>query len=432
MTVERGYKELRQKGVTLQLLWQEYKEAAPDGYQYSQFCKLYREWEGKLDLTLRQVHRAGEKLFVDYAGKTVPIINPQTGKATQAQIFVAVLGASNYTYAEATWKQDLASWIGSHVRALEYLGGVPEIIVPDNTRTGIYNPCRYEPDINKTYLEMAHHYGTVVIPTRTRRPKDKAKVEAGVLVVERWILAALRKWTFFSLEELNEAISGLLEKLNTRRFKKLDTTRKQLFLTVDKPCLRPLPERRYEFAEWKKARVNIDYHIEIYGHYYSVPYQLVHKEVECRITSSTVEIIFKGRRVVAHQRSWLKGYFTTLSEHRPKSHREYLEWTPSRIVDWAKSNGPYTGKVVEKILESKPHPEQGYRSSLGIIRLGKQYTQERLEAACKRAFMFKAFSYKSVKSILKTGLDRKSIQEHEEEQKSIDHQNVRGAGYYKD
>jgi len=427
------HKELRRKGVTLQLLWDEYKEANLDGYQYSQFCKLYREWEGKLDVTLRQEHRAGEKLFVDHAGQTVPITDRRTGKKTQAQIFVAVLGASNYSYVEATLRQDLPSWIAAHVRAFEHFGGVTEIIVPDNTTTGVTHPCRYEPDLNLTYHEMALHYGTAVIPTRSGKPRDKAKVEAGVLVVERWILAALRNWTFFSIEELNEAIASLLERLNTRKFKKLDTSRKELFLTLDKPALKPLPTRPYEFAEWKKARVNIDYHIEIYEHYYSVPYQLVHKEVECRITSSTVEVIYKGRRITAHKRSSLKGAFTTLAEHRPKSHQKYLEWTPSRIINWAKKNGLYTGKVVEKILETKPHPEQGYRSCLGIIRLGERYSTERVEEACKRAYIFNASSYKSIKSILKTGLDRKPIKAIKtEEPTSISHPNLRGGKYYRD
>jgi len=427
------HKERRRPHVTLQLLWGEYKAVHPNGYQYSQFCKLYRDWAKKLDVVMRQEHRAGEKLFVDYAGQTFPITDPKTGETRPAQIFVAVLGASSYSYAEATLRQDLRCWIDAHVRALEFFKGVPEIIVPDNTTTGVKNPCRYEPDLNPTYHDMALHYSTTVIPARVGKPRDKAKVEVGVQVVERWILAALRHRTFFGLEELNQAIKERLVELNNRKFKKLGTSRRELFLTLDQPALKALPPQRYEYAEWKKALVNIDYHIEIYKHYYSVPYQLVHQQVECRITASTLEIFHKGRRVASHKRSVRIGGFTTLAEHRPKSHQKYLEWTPSRIIQWAKQHGPYTGQVVAKILELKPHPEQGYRSCLGIIRLGKQYSSERMEAACQRACLFRTFSYKSVKSILKSGLDRRPLAElQEEETKPVQHENIRGAQYYGD
>jgi len=426
------HRELRRKGVTLQLLWEEYREVWPEGYRYSRFCELYRRWKGKLDVTLRQEHRAGEKVFVDYAGQTVPVVDGSTGEVREASIFVAVLGASNYTYAEASQGQDLASWISSHVRAFEYFGGVPEIIVPDNLRTGISRSCRYEPDLNPTYNDMAVHYGTCVIPARVRAPRDKAKVEAGVQLVECWILARLRNRTFFSMEELNEVISDLLESLNTRKFKKLDTTRRALFLSMEKPALKSLPRSRYEYAQWKKARVNIDYHIEVEGHYYSVPYQLVHKAVEVRYTSTTLEVIYKGRRVATHRRSYRRGAFTSLNEHRPRSHQKYLEWTPSRIIRWARDTGPHTAKVVETILRTRPHPEQGYRSCLGILRLGRRYTGERLEAACARAAKLRAFSYKSVKSILATGLDREPVKDDSEtkDRPSVHHDNVRGAEYY--
>jgi len=429
---EHIHRELRRKGVTLQLLWEEYREACPEGYGYSRFCELYREWKGKLDVTLRQEHRAGEKVFVDYAGQTVPVVDGSTGEVREASIFVAVLGASNYTYAEASCGQDLASWISSHVRAFEYFGGVPEIIVPDNLRTGISRSCRYEPDLNPTYNDMAVHYGTCVIPARVRAPRDKAKVEAGVQLVECWILARLRNRTFFSMEELNEVISDLLESLNTRKFKKLDTTRRALFLSMEKPALKSLPRSRYEYAQWKKARVNIDYHIEVEGHYYSVPYQLVHKAVEVRYTSTMLEVIYKGRRVATHRRSYRRGAFTTLNEHRPRSHQKYLEWTPSRIIRWSQDTGPHTAKVVETILRTRPHPEQGFRSCLGILRLGRRYTGERLEAACARAAKLRAFSYKSVKSILATGLDREPVKDDSEtkDRPSVHHDNVRGAEYY--
>jgi len=395
------YRELKRKSVTLNLLWYEYKQANPDGYQYSRFCELYRGWVKKLDVSLRQEHRAGEKLFIDYAGQTVPIVNRTTGEITQAQIFLAVLGASNYTYAEAAPSQELPFWIKSHVRAFKFFGGVPQILVPDNLKSGVTHPCRYEPDINPTYQDLAEHYGTVVIPARSRKPKDKAKAEVGVLIVERWILAAIRNHTFFSIAELNKEISQRLPDLNNRKFQKLDNTRRSLFLTVDQPALQAIPSSAYEYAEWKKARVNVDYHVDIFRHYYSVPFQLAKEQVDARVTDSTVEILFKIRRVASHVRKFQEGGFATLPEHMPKSHQKHLEWTPSRIINWAGKNGPRTQKLVSHILENKPHPEQGFRSCLGIMRLAKQYSPERLEAACDRALAIKGYSYKNVKSILR-------------------------------
>ena len=305
------HRELRRKGVTLTLLWHEYKAAHPEGFQYSWFCDQYRAWAGKLDVVMRQEHRAGEKLFVDYAGQTVEVVDPRTGEIREAQVFVAVLGASNYTYAEATWTQQLPDWIEAHVRAFEFLGSVPELIVPDNLRSGITKAHRYEPDVNPTYADLANHYGVAVLPARARRPRDKAKAEAGVLLVERWILAVLRHRTFFSLQELNREIARLLERLNARPFKQLPGSRRELFDQFDRPALRPLPAQPYEFAEWKKVLVNIDYHVEVDGHYYSVPYALVRKKLEARFSARTVECFHKGQRVASHPRSYLKGHHTT-------------------------------------------------------------------------------------------------------------------------
>lgn len=430
--MEYLYRELKRKSVTMQLLWYEYKQANPDGYQYSQLSNLYRQWVKKLDLTLRQEHRAGEKLFIDYAGQTVSVVDPKTGEITEAEIFLATLGASNYTFAEASLSQELPSWIKSHVHAFEFFGGVAEILVPDNLKAGVTNPCRYEPDINPTYQDLAEHYGTTVIPARSRRPKDKAKVESAVFVAERWILAALRNHTFFSLNELNQAIAEKLHDLNNRKFQKLNTTRRQLFETIDRSALKSLPSRPYEYAEWKKARVNIDYHIEIDRHYYSVPYQLAREQVDVRLTSSTVEVLFKNKRVASHQRDYRKGAFTTLTEHMPKSHQRYLEWAPSRIIRWAEKNGPKTQKLIARILDSRAHPEQGYRSSFGIMRLGKAYSPERLEAACERALFINAYSYKSVQSILKKGLDQQPfLFEQIENVKPFNHHNIRGKHYYR-
>jgi transposase len=430
-SMEYLFRELKRKGVTLHLLWYEYKQAHPGGYQYSQFCHLYRQWVKRLDVTLRQEHRAGEKLFVDYAGQTVPIIDPSTGEVIQAQIFIATLGASSYTYAEASATQDLPSWINSHVHAFNFFQGVPEILVPDNLKAGVTHPCRYEPDINPTYQDLAQHYGTTVIPARAGKARDKAKVESAVLVAERWILATLRNHTFFSVAELNKAIAQRVDELNNRRFQKLDTTRRVLFDTIDKPALRPLPDYPYEYAEWKKARVNIDYHIEINRHYYSVPYQLIKAQVDVRVTSHTVEVLFKSSRIASHRRSYRPGGFTTLWEHMPKSHQRYLEWSPSRIIRWAGENGPKTKKLVTQIMDSRPHPEQGFRSCLGIMRLAKRYCPDRLENACARALAINGLSYKTVESILKNGLDQQPlIVEQTEDLTPGTHHNIRGRKYY--
>jgi len=384
-SMEYLFRELKRKRVTLQLLWYEYKQVNPEGYQYSQFCHLYRQWVKKLDVTLRQEHRAGEKLFIDYAGQTAPIVDRSTGEIIEAQIFIATLGASNYTFAEATVSQDLPSWINSHVRAFEFFQGVAEILVPDNLKAGVSSPCRYEPDINPTYQDLAQHYGAVVIPARPGKARDKAKVESAVLVAERWILAALRNHTFFGLHELNKAIGEKLGEFNNRKFQKLETTRSKLFETLDKPALKPLPSRPYEYAEWKKARVNIDYHVEVNRHYYSVPYQLARQQVDVRLTSTTVEILFKNRRLTSHKRSYVPGQHTTLNEHMPKSHQRYREWTPSRIIRWAGENGPKTKKLVSRILDSRrldqqpllfDHSENTSPLSHDNIR-GKHYYQQK-------------------------------------------------------
>lgn len=424
------HKELQtHKHVTLQLLWQEYKQADPDGYQYSQFCERYRRWAKKTDLVLRQTHRAGEKLFVDYAGQTVPVIDPKTGDEQPAIVFVAVLGASNYTYADATLTADLESWIGSNVGAMEYIGGCPEVLVPDNLKTGVKQPSRYEPDLNPTYQEMAMHYGVAVIPARVRKPRDKAKVEAGVLVVERWILAALRKRTFFSIGELNKAIKELLEKLNTRQFRKMAGSRRERFEQLDKPALRPLPTSRFEFAHWKWTRVTNDYHVELDEHYYSVPNSLFGKLVEIRYTALTVEVLHRGVRVASHARSNTPG-ITTVEDHRPESHRRYLEWTPDRLASWAAHSGAATAGVVEQVLSSASHREQGLRSCLGLVRLGDRFGTQRLEAACERALRFNACSYKSILSILKTGMDRMPQEETPAANAPIVHDNLRDPAYF--
>lgn len=424
------HRELKRKGVTLQLLWLEYKEREPDGLQYSRFCERYREWRGRIDVVLRQEHRAGEKVFVDYAGQTVPVISRETGEMREAQIFVGVLGASNYTYAEACESQDLSEWIGAHARMYEYFGGVPAMTVPDNVKSGVKHACHYEPDLNPTYQELATHYGTAVLPTRKAKPRDKAKVEAGVLLVERWILARLRNQTFFSFAELNREILRLLEILNNRPFQKIPGTRRSLFEALDRPALLPLPESRYEYAEWKKARVNIDYHIDVLGHYYSVPYTLARQAVDVRITRHTIEVYHDGKRVAAHVRSRRQGGFTSEDTHRPKSHQKHLEWTPSRIIRWAEQTGFHTAELARRIMEDRPHPEQGYRACLGLMRLGDRYGKDRLESACRRAIHIRGISYRSVHSILQNGLDRMPLEVQNALALPQAHENLRGADYY--
>lgn len=418
--------------LTLYLVWEEYRQANPEGYRYSRFCELYRRWQRRLDVVLRQEHRAGEKLFVDYAGDTVPIIHPQTGEVRQAALFVAVLGASNYSFAEATESQTLPDWIGSHIRAFEFFGGTPKLVVPDNPRSGVSRACRYEPDLNRTYHEMAVHYGVGVLPARPYKARDKAKVEAGVLVVERWILAALRHRRFFSLAELNQAIAELLVRLNQRPFRKREGCRASLFAAADRPALQPLPAERYQFSEWRTARVNIDYHVEADRHYYSVPYQLTGEQVEVRSTSTTVEIFYHGQRVASHVRSREPYQATSVDEHRPHSHQQHLAWPPSRLLDWAQTNGPATAGLFQQILASKPHPEMGYRSCLGIMRLSKKYTAERVEAAAARALLLNVCSYRSVKSMLERGLDRQPVPPggSAPARTPIQHSNIRGPRYF--
>ena len=424
------HRELHRKGVTLALLWLEYREHHPDGFGDSWFCQAYRTWQGHLDLVMRQEHRAGEKLFVDFPGMTLPITDPDRGEVWQAELFVAVLGASSYTYAEALPSQELPHWIAGHVHAFEAFEGCTRIIVPDNLRSAVRQAHRYEPDINRTYAEMAAHYGCAVIPARARKPRDKAKVETGVLQAERWILAALRHRTFFSLAEANAAVAERVAWLNARPFKKLPGSRQTMFEAIDRPALRPLPTRPYEYATWKTATVNVDYHVEVERHWYSVPYGLVGQPCDVRVTAGIIEVLHRGHRVASHRRSAQQGRFTTLTEHMPEAHRRHAEWTPGRIIAWAERSGPATGRLVSAIMASRPHPEQGFRSCLGIMRLGRRYGDERLEAAAARALVIGAHSYRSVESILKAGLDAMPLPGSEPVTSIGDHANVRGPGYY--
>lgn len=424
------HQELKRKRVTLLLLWQEYKALTPEGLQDSQFCEAYRQWVGHLDLVMRQSHRAGETLFVDYAGQTMPVVNALTGEVRDATLFIAVLGASNYTFAEATWSQSLPDGIGSHVRAFAARGGVPQIVVPDNLKAAVSRAHRYEPTLNRTYADLAQHYGVALVPARPARPRDQAKVEVGVQIVERWILARLRHHIFFSRPELNTTIAELLVLLNQRPFKKLPGSRQSVFEALDRPALRSLPAQPYAYAEWKLVRVNIDYHVDVDGHYYSVPYRLVKQQLEARLSAQVVEIFHKGTRVASHQRSPLKGRHSTVAAHMPKAHQQYAEWTPQRLVLWAAKTGEATARVVATILTSRPHPQQGFRACLGLMRLGKRYGEDRLEAACRRALRIGACSYKSIESILKHDLDQQPLPGQPPAAPVITHDNIRGAQYY--
>jgi transposase len=425
------HRELRRKGVTLMLLWLEYKDVHPDGWGYSRFCFHYRAWQGHLDVVMRQEHRAGEKLFVDFPGDRLPIYDRRSGDVSfMAELFVGVLGASSYLYAEAIASQGLGPWVMAHVHCFEFMGGVPRIVVCDNLRSGVTRAHRYEPDVNATYAELAEHYGVAIIPTRAFKPRDKAKVEAGVLLAERWILARLRNRRFYTLAEANEAIAELLVAINERPFKKMEGSRRSLFEDLERPALGPLPLERYEFARWRIGlKVNIDYHVDVDRHYYSVPYQLVGSRVDVRIGTRTVEIFFKSRRVASHLLERRQGGHSTEAAHMPESHRRHAEWTPSRIVEWAGRTGPSTAALVAALMESRRHPEQGYRSALGIIRLGDRYGTERTEAACARALTARALSFRSVESILRHGLDSQPLAEPVRRPHPR-HDNLRGPSYY--
>jgi transposase len=420
----------RNVNLTLTQLWLEYKEKHSDGYQYTQFCAYYRRWRGRLDYCMRQEHRAGEKTFIDYSDG-LAIVNHLTGELIPTQLFVAVWGASNYTYADATLSQTLPDWIGSHVRAFQYFGCLARMLVPDNLKSGVNKACFYEPELNPTYAEMAEHYGCAVLPARPYRPRDKAKAEVGVLIAQRWILAVLRQRTFYSLTELNAAIRECLERLNTRPMRRLGKSRRDLFETIDRPNALPLPPKAYEYAEWLKATVNIDYHIEIDHHYYSISFQLLRERLDVRLTATTVEAFHKGERVAAHVRSYVRGAHTTLREHMPPEHQQYAEWSPSRFIQWAGKIGVATAQLVEKIMAARTYPEQGYRACMGIIHLGQHYEPERVEAAAKRAIKYNTCSFKSVSAILAAGLDRQTDAGETPRQLTLpEHGNIRGKGYY--
>jgi transposase len=424
--------ELRRVGVTLELLHLEYLEQFPEGFRYTKFCELYREWRKRRAATMRQIHVAGDKSFVDYSGKKPHIVDPVTGEQIEVELFVAVLGASSYTYAEATFTQQLPDWIGSNQRAFEFFGGVTRAVVPDQLKCAVTKACRYDPQIQRTFDEFATHYGTTVLPARPAKPRDKAKVEVAVQVAQRWILARLRNQVFFSLDELNARIRELLDDLNNREMRVYHASRRELFERLERAVLRPLPGEPYDYAEWRRVTLNVDYHAVFEDHFYSAPHTLLHEELWLRAAAATIRIFHGGKQVALHARSWVKFGHTTKNEHMPLSHREHAEWTPGRILHWAEGVGQNTALLTRAIIEEKPHPEHGYRSCLGIIRLAKKYGNDRVDAACARAYLAGARSYRHVASILRHGLDRAPALEIAPggPGPALSHQNIRGRDYY--
>ncbi len=422
-------RELKRPGVNLQILWDEYRAIHPDGYAYSRFCQLFREFERRLSPTMRQQHVAGQKAFVDYSGKRVPIADPLTGEVRMAEIFVAVLAASSLTYAEASWTQTLPDWIGAHVRMFRFFGAAPRLLVPDNLKSGVHKPSFYDPEVNRSYAMMAAHYDVGVLPARPRRPRDKAAVEAGVRFAQSYILGRLRNVTFFSLAECNAAIAAALERMNGREMRRLGMSRRQLFDAVERPAMRALPEQDYEYAEWRLARVGIDYHVEVQGFFYSVPHELIREQVDTRATTRTIEVFHRGRRVAAHGRRYGGPRHGTLPEHMPSAHRRYAEWTPERLQRQAQGIGPNTEALIIAVLARRPHPEQGFRTCLGVLRLFRGVEAARVEAVSLRAIEIGALSYASVASILRHRLDRTAPPQAADGAPLL-HANIRGSGYY--
>ena len=421
----------KNKNLTRALLWEEYKKENPNGYQLTRFCTLYSEWKKTLSLSMRQDHIGGEKIFIDYAGAQVEVIDDQTGEVRLSSIFVGTLGASSYTYVEATWSQSLSDWLMSHQRMFEFFGGSSKILVPDNLKSGVTKPNRYEAKINDSYAELAEHYGCCVIPARVRKPKDKGKVEVAVQIVQRWIVAALRNTRFYSLEELNEQIQVLLKKLNNKKMKVFNKSRHELFLELDFKNLNPLPKNPYEFGVWKTATVNIDYHVSFDKNFYSVPNQHIKKQIEIRATNTTVEIYLNLERIASHRRSFLENRFVTNPEHRPKAHQAMSEWSPERMISWAGSKGFSVESFVKEMLSRKVHPEQSYRSILGVIRLADKYGATKLQTACEMALKVQSINYMTIKNILENKMDEQQIKQEKDQLNLFsDHENVRGQDYY--
>ena len=420
----------RQKGVTLRLLWQEYKEQYPNGYQYSQFCEHYQRWKKQqVEPSMHKEHKGGEEMEVDYAGLKMHMIDPETGEVIKISVFVATLPASNYLYAEPHLNEDQKNWNNGHARAFEYFGGVVKIVVPDNLKTGITKPNYYEPGVNLAYQDLAEYYKFAVLPARVRKPKDKGAVENGVQNVERWVIAPLRNCQFFSFHEVQTAIRVQLEVLNNRTMQGSGQSRRQEFEAIDLPNLRPLPERPYEYAEWKIATVHIDYHVEFENHLYSVPFHLIHQRVEIRATEKMVEIFHQGKSVAIHPRNYRKARYSTQQAHMPANHQFITEINSDKLLEWAEKIGPHTLTLIQAALKSRDYPEQAYRTCLGILKLAKKYSPVHMETACQIIFESKVFSYKSLEQEL-IFLQKKPASQGVEALPT--HENIRGAEYYQE
>jgi transposase len=417
--------QLSRKGVTRRLLWREYRDRHTEGLEYSQFCEVYRRWRKTQDAVMRFSHEPGDKLFVDYAGMTLPLIDRHTGEIRPVQIFVATLGHSSYTFAEATLSQTAPDWLASHVRAFAFFGGLPQAIVPDNLKSGVLRAHRYEPDLNPAYQDLASHYGVAILPARAATPRDKASVESAVQVVERWILAPLRDVEFFSLAQVNAAIAPLLAGLNEAAFQKREDSRRIVFETIERPTLRALPERAYEYAIHKKAKVHVDYHVEIDRRFYSVPHGLIGRTVDVRLTDRTVEIFDHGQRVAAHPKGTCKGQFSTDPVHRPEGHQAVVELNHGRVLQRAEAIGPATVAVIRAQADRRKHRDETLRSSLGILRLAKDFSSDALEAACQRALTLKSLSYRAIATLIKAAPAQAPLP-----LPKIDHANVRGPDYF--
>ncbi len=422
-------KELRGRGVTLRLLWLEYLARHPEGYRYTQFCEHFHAWQRRArPPTMRRVHRAGEALEVDWAGMTLAVID--AGVAREAQIFVACLPCSDLVYAEATWTQGQEDWLGAHVRALAYLGGCAEKLVPDNTKTGVTEANYWDPVLNRSYHELARHYGVAIVPAGVRKPRDKPTAENAVRLVERWALAPLRHRQLFSLAEANAALAEKVEEFNNRPFAPpREGSRRSLFEAIERSKLKALPAEPFVVGQWLTARVNIDYHIAVGGHFYSVPYRLLQQRVDVFLTATAVTVFHRGERVASHPRSAAKAHHTTLSEHMPPAHQAIAKRTPDRLRADAAALGPAIGAYVDRLLGAREHPEQGVRACLGVLRLASAYGKARLELACERALAAGIASSRYVERLLKADRLRPFLDGGAEQSLGA-HANLRGPAYY--
>lgn len=426
--------ELKLPGVTLTTLHEEWAAITPNEQLvgYSQFCRRFERFQESLQISMRRIDTYGEVAYVDYSGKTAKFTDPTTGITHDVQIFVGVLGGSGYTYCEATLTQNLRDWIDSHVRMFAFFGGVPRVVVPDNLKSAVSKADRFSPVINASYNGMCSHYGTYVIPARVGEPRDKAKGEGGVLLMQRYVLAKMRKRQFFSLDEVNEAIAGYRQELNAKKFQKLAGSRFSRWLEFERPVLLPLPSEQYEFTEWGKARAGRDYHVKVDHHSYSVPHEFRGEEFEYRLTSTKVSFLRRGKCVATHIRSFVRDGTTTDPKHRHPSHKPLMEWSEDAAMSWAENLGPNVAALLKIHLSRNPGYHGGYRATEGMRSLSKRYTVEELDAACSYALAYKIFGASDLRGILFKQLYKLLSMDLEGKSSSLttDHENIRGSSHY--